>query len=50
MSTCRHLPAGSMAGGPWLASITPEQAGWAYSGLRILGLRPGGSHAFGTAA
>ena len=49
MSTCRHLPAGSMAGGPWLASITPEQAGWAYSGLRILGLRPGGSHAFGTA-
>jgi 5-deoxy-glucuronate isomerase len=49
VSTCRHLPAGSMAGGPWLASITPEQAGWAYSGLRILGLRPGGSHAFGTA-
>jgi 5-deoxy-glucuronate isomerase len=39
-----------MAGGPWLASITPEQAGWAYSGLRVLGLRPGGSHAFGTAA
>ncbi len=39
-----------MADGPWLASITPEQAGWAYSGLRVLGLRPGGSHAFGTAS
>ena len=50
MSTCRHLRADSMAGGPWLAAITPDQAGWAYSGLRVLGLRPGGSHAFGTAA
>jgi 5-deoxy-glucuronate isomerase len=29
-------------------SITPEQAGWAYSGLRVLGLAPGGSHTFGT--
>ena len=41
VSTCRHLRAGTTAGGPWLASITPEQAGWAYSGLRVLGLRAG---------
>jgi 5-deoxy-glucuronate isomerase len=50
VSTCSHLRAGSTAGGPWLASITPEQAGWSYSGLRVLGLRPGGSHSLGTDA
>ncbi len=31
-------------------SITPEQAGWSYSGLRVLRLDPGGSQEFGTAA
>jgi 5-deoxy-glucuronate isomerase len=31
-------------------SITPEQAGWSYSGLRVLRLDPGGSHSFGMAA
>ena len=50
MSTPRHVRAGTSADGPWLVSITPEQAGWAYSGLRVLGLPPGGSHAFGTGA
>ena len=50
MSTCRHVRAGAAADGPWLVSITPEQAGWAYSGLRVLGLAPGGSHTFGTGA
>ena len=50
MSTPRHVRAGTAADGPWLVSITPEQAGWAYSGLRVLGLAPGGSHTFGTGA
>jgi 5-deoxy-glucuronate isomerase len=48
MSACRHVRAGAAADGPWLVSITPEQAGWAYCGLRVLALPPGGSHAFGT--
>jgi len=30
--------------------MAPEQAGWAYCGLRVLGLAPGGSHTFGTGA
>ena len=50
MSTCRHVRAGAAADGPWLVSVTPEQAGWAYCGLRVLGLGPGGSHAFGMGA
>ena len=50
MSTCRHLRAGAAADGPWQVSVTPEQAGWAYCGLRVLALAPGGSHAFGTGA
>ena len=49
MSTCRHLRAGTAADGPWLVSVTPEQAGWRYSGLRVLRLDPGGSSEFGTA-
>jgi 5-deoxy-glucuronate isomerase len=49
VSTCRHLRAGGAADEPWLLSVTPEQAGWAYSGLRVLGLPPGGSHEFGLA-
>ena len=44
LSTCRHLRAGGTAEEPWLASVTPEQAGWAYCGLRVLGLPPGGAH------
>src|SRR5215467_7474174 len=50
VSTPRHVRAGTAADGPWLVSITPEQAGWAYSGLRVLGLAPSGSHTFGTGA
>jgi 5-deoxy-glucuronate isomerase len=45
-----HLSAAAMADGPWRACVTPERAGWTYSGLRILDLPPGGSLAFGTAA
>ena len=50
MSSPRHVRAGTAADGPWLVSITPEQAGWAYCGLRVLALAPGVSHTFGTGA
>jgi 5-deoxy-glucuronate isomerase len=36
------LPHGSTAAGPYVTSITPEGAGWAYSGLRVAELPPGG--------
>jgi 5-deoxy-glucuronate isomerase len=36
------LPAGSTADGAYSAVITPESAGWTYSGIRILELPPGG--------
>jgi 5-deoxy-glucuronate isomerase len=38
-----YLPAGSTAAEGWSVAVTPESAGWAYSGLRIADLRPGGS-------
>ncbi|WP_416980189.1 5-deoxy-glucuronate isomerase [Streptomyces sp. T028] len=46
-STC-HLPAGSSAGGPYEVLVTPESAGWGYSGLRILTLEAGEAHALTT--
>jgi 5-deoxy-glucuronate isomerase len=49
VSICRHLRAGGTAEEPWLASVTPEQAGWTYCGLRVLGLPPGGADEFGLA-
>ncbi|GAA0951742.1 5-deoxy-glucuronate isomerase [Nonomuraea longicatena] len=33
-----HLPYGQAAGGPWAVEITPELAGWTYSGLRVADL------------
>jgi 5-deoxy-glucuronate isomerase len=48
MSQVRHIRAADLASGPWLASVTPDQAGWDYSGLRVLHLPPGGSREFGT--
>ncbi|HEY9243877.1 MAG TPA: 5-deoxy-glucuronate isomerase [Streptosporangiaceae bacterium] len=50
MDSQLHLAAGSAAGGPYRLAITPEQAGWAYCGLRILDLPPGGTHELHTAA
>jgi 5-deoxy-glucuronate isomerase len=41
-----HLERGSTADGAWSLVVTPEQAGWAYCGLRVLELGPGGSHSF----
>lgn len=43
-----HLPQGTSADGPYDLQITPESAGWGYSGLRILTLRPGEAHALST--
>src|SRR4051794_22538297 len=42
------LPPGETAAPPFELEITPERAGWAFSGLRVLALEPGGSHAFDT--
>jgi 5-deoxy-glucuronate isomerase len=50
MTGGRHLPAPAMASGPWRMSITPEQAGWRYCGLRVLELPAGGSQALRTGA
>ncbi|QYC39422.1 5-deoxy-glucuronate isomerase [Nonomuraea coxensis DSM 45129] len=33
-----YLPYGKTASGPWSVEVTPSQAGWTYSGLRILDL------------
>jgi 5-deoxy-glucuronate isomerase len=41
-----HLPKGSTAEGAWSLHLTPEQAGWAFCGLRVLELGPGASHSF----
>ena len=43
-----HLPKGTSADGPYDLVITPESAGWGYSGLRILTLGPGEAHALST--
>ncbi|MGX1910747.1 5-deoxy-glucuronate isomerase [Streptomyces phaeochromogenes] len=43
-----HLPHGTSADGTYGLVVTPESAGWGYSGLRILTLRPGQAHALST--
>ncbi|WP_128437247.1 5-deoxy-glucuronate isomerase [Streptomyces cyaneus] len=43
-----YLPKGSSAEGPYDVLVTPESAGWGYSGLRILTLQPGEAHALST--
>jgi 5-deoxy-glucuronate isomerase len=45
-----HLPAGSTAAGGFALSVTPELAGWRYSGLRVLELPPGGTRRCDTGA
>ncbi|HEY2174049.1 MAG TPA: 5-deoxy-glucuronate isomerase [Mycobacteriales bacterium] len=42
------LPARSTADGALSTVVTPESAGWAYSGLRVLELHPGGRREFTT--
>ncbi|HJW61663.1 MAG TPA: 5-deoxy-glucuronate isomerase, partial [Actinomycetota bacterium] len=43
-----HLRQGDTADGAWSLVVTPEQAGWGYSGLRVLELAPGAAHEFAT--
>jgi len=45
-----YLPRGETADGAWSLVVTPEQAGWGYSGLRVLELAPGAEHRFATGA
>jgi 5-deoxy-glucuronate isomerase len=39
-----HYPAGSATDGDYLVDLSPEQAGWSFSGLRVLRLGPGQRH------
>ena len=48
MNSKLHLPAGSSANGAFSLVVTPESAGWAYSGLRVLTVAPGGTHTWAT--
>jgi 5-deoxy-glucuronate isomerase len=48
VSTKLHLAAGTATGGPYELDLTPEQAGWTYSGLRVLALPAGGTHRYPT--
>jgi 5-deoxy-glucuronate isomerase len=50
MSAKLHLPAGSTADGWYAVVVSPEDAGWGYSGLRVLELPAGGSHRLDTGA
>ena len=43
-----YLPSGSTAAGPYDTVVTPESAGWGYSGLKVLQLEPSGSATFET--
>jgi 5-deoxy-glucuronate isomerase len=43
-----HVPAGTGGDGRYELVITPERAGWGYSGLRVLTLPAGRPHAFHT--
>jgi 5-deoxy-glucuronate isomerase len=43
-----YRPAGSTAEGPYDTVVTPESAGWGYSGLKVLALEPSGTATFQT--
>ena len=43
-----YLPRGTTSDGPFSLVVTPERAGWSYSGLLVLDLAPGGSHTWST--
>ncbi|MCW8378618.1 5-deoxy-glucuronate isomerase [Streptomyces justiciae] len=48
MTSKYHWPKGTSADADYDLVVTPESAGWGYSGLRILTLRPGEAHALST--
>jgi len=43
-----HVRHGSGGDGVFCLAVTPERAGWAYSGLRVLELRAGAAHTWAT--
>ena len=43
-----YIPRGSSGDHAFSLVVTPEQAGWTYSGLRVLQLPPGGTHTWAT--
>ena len=43
-----YLRQGTSTDGAFSLVVTPEQAGWTYSGLKVLTLPPGGSHTWAT--
>ena len=43
-----HLRHGEAAGSAYAVEVTPERAGWGFSGLRVLELPAGGAHALDT--
>ena len=45
-----HLPSGATAGDGLALAVTPERAGWAFSGLRVLELPAGGAHVLASGA
>ena len=48
MTTTYHLPAGSTAQEDVAVLVSPERAGWDYSGLAVLVLEPGGTTTWST--
>ena len=48
MNARLHLPSAELSDDQWAVSVSPERAGWSYSGLRIAQLAPGGSITFDT--
>ncbi len=50
MDATLYLPAGSSRDGAFDLVVTPESAGWAYCGLRVLRLAPGAAHTWPTGA
>jgi 5-deoxy-glucuronate isomerase len=43
-----HIPAAQAVREPYAVEVTPESAGWDYSGLRMIELPPGGHHTIET--
>jgi 5-deoxy-glucuronate isomerase len=50
VATGLYRPAGSLAADGWSVVLTPESAGWSFSGLRVGALEPGDSLEFDTGA
>lgn len=48
MTRPHALPAGTAGDGPFSLAVTPELAGWSFSGLRVLELPAGGGQALDT--